>query len=261
MRAAVGVAGPDGPVAQRGPTGEAFAWASVTKLLTSLAVLVAVEEGTADLDAPAGPPGSTLRHLLSHASGLDRDQDRVVAAAGARRIYSNRGIEVAAATVEAAAGVGFAAYLDEAVLRPLDMSGTIVDGSYASGARGTLGDLLRLATELVAPTIVAPTTLTLAMSVAFPGLAGVLPGFGRQVPNDWGLGAEIRGHKSPHWTGVTNNPATFGHFGLSGAFVWVDPVAGIAGVGLADTDSGPWAKEAWPALADAVLERYGGGAG
>ena len=32
--------------------------------LTGLAVLVAVEEGTVDLDEPAGPPGSTLRHLL-----------------------------------------------------------------------------------------------------------------------------------------------------------------------------------------------------
>ena len=45
-------------------------WASVTKLLTGLAALVAVEEGIVDLDEPAGPPGSTLRHLLSHASGL-----------------------------------------------------------------------------------------------------------------------------------------------------------------------------------------------
>src|SRR5581483_10184068 len=35
-----------------------FAWASVTKLATAVAVLVAAEEGIVDLDEPAGPPGS-----------------------------------------------------------------------------------------------------------------------------------------------------------------------------------------------------------
>ncbi|HEX7443763.1 MAG TPA: serine hydrolase, partial [Acidimicrobiales bacterium] len=59
-----------GPVASVGPRDRALPWASVTKLATALAVLVAVEEGTVDLDQPAGPPGSTVRHLLAHASGL-----------------------------------------------------------------------------------------------------------------------------------------------------------------------------------------------
>ena len=42
--------------------------------------------------------------------------------------------------------------------------------------------------------------------VAFPELAGVLPGFGYHNPNDWGLGPEIRGTKAPHWTGHGKNP-------------------------------------------------------
>jgi CubicO group peptidase (beta-lactamase class C family) len=64
---------------------------------------------------------------------------------------------------------------------------------------------------------------------------------------------EIRGHKQPHWTGTLNSPRTFGHFGQSGSFFWVDPDAGLACAGLADRPFGPWAIEAWPVLSDAVL--------
>ncbi len=87
----------------------------------------------------------------------------------------------------------------------------------------------------------------------FPGLEGVLPGFGRQEPNDWGLGFELRDGKAPHWTGARNSPRTFGHFGRSGTFLWVDPDAGIALACLTDRPFGDWAVTAWPRLADAVL--------
>ena len=87
----------------------------------------------------------------------------------------------------------------------------------------------------------------------FPGLVGVLPGFGRQDPNDWGLGLELRDAKSPHWTGTQNSPRAFGHFGRSGTFLWVDPAAGIALACLTDLDFGDWARAGWPWLSDAVL--------
>jgi CubicO group peptidase (beta-lactamase class C family) len=80
-----------------------------------------------------------------------------------------------------------------------------------------------------------------------------VPGYGAQDPNDWGLGVEIRGHKTPHWTGTANSPGTYGHFGQSGTMAWVDPVANVGLVALTDRDFGPWAKDAWPALSDAVL--------
>ena len=96
-----------------------------------------------------------------------------------------------------------------------------------------------------------------ATSVQFPGLAGVLPGFGPFDPCDWGLGVEVRGRKHPHWTGTTNSPATFGHFGQTGSFLWVDPVAGVLCAGLADRLFGVWSSRAWPALADAVLAEVG----
>ena len=60
----------------------------------------------------------------------------------------------------------------------------------------------------------------------FPGLVGVLPDVGRMDPNDWGLGVELRDAKTPHWTGARNSPRTFGHFGGSGTFLWVDPERG-----------------------------------
>ena len=59
-----------------------FPWASVTKLATAVAMLVAAEEGIVDLDEPAGPPGSTFRHLLAHASGLPFDHGAPIARPG-----------------------------------------------------------------------------------------------------------------------------------------------------------------------------------
>lgn len=110
----------------------------------------------------------------------------------------------------------------------------------------------------MAPTVIASETLAEATTVAFPRLVGVLPGFGRQEPNDWGLGFELRDRKSPHWTGRRNSPRTFGHFGRSGSFLWVDPDARLACASLADRDFGGWAADAWPALSDAVLAEVSG---
>ena len=232
-------------------------WASVTKLVTALAVLLAVEEEVVALDEPAGPPGSTVRHLLAHASGLAFDEDRVFDQPGGQRIYSNRGFEVVATLVGDRAGMAFGDYLTEGVLSPLGMAATRLDGSPATGMVGPLDDLVRLARELLEPTLVSPVTLRKATAVVFPGLGGVLPGFGRQHPLDWGLGFELRDAKSPHWTGRGNSPATFGHFGRSGSFLWVDPAAGLACAVLSGRDFGPWAKEAWPPLSDAVLAEHG----
>jgi CubicO group peptidase (beta-lactamase class C family) len=254
--ATAGVAAPGAVLAVRGPVERPFRWASVTKLLTATAVLVAVEEGTVDLDEAAGPPGSTVRHLLAHASGLPLDGDTPVTQPGARRIYSNTGFEILGELVAARAEMPFSTYLGNAVLDPLAMARTRLEGSPAWAVRGPLADLLALARELLAPTVIAEETLAEATTVVFPGLVGVLPGFGRQDPLDWGLGFELRDAKSPHWTGRTNSPRTFGHFGRSGSFLWVDPDAGLACACLGDREFGGWAADAWPALSDAVLAEF-----
>jgi CubicO group peptidase (beta-lactamase class C family) len=237
----------------RGPTGDEFAWASVTKLLTAVATLVAAEEGIVDLDEAAGPPGATVRHLLAHASGLPFAGPRPIARPGQRRIYSNTGFELAAAFVGERAEMPFEEYLAAAVLEPLGMSRTRLEGSAASGLLGPLDDLLALGRELMEPRLVAPETLEDATTVNFPGLAGVLPEVGRFDPNDWGLGFELRDAKSPHWTGTENSARTFGHFGGSGSFLWIDPEAGVACACLTNLQFGDWAKYAWPRFSDAVL--------
>lgn len=236
-----------------------YQWASVTKLLTALAVLDAAWQGRIDLDEPAGPPGSTVRHLLSHASGLAFDSDRTLAAPARRRIYSNRGFEVVAEHLEGRTGRAFGSQLTERVLDPLEMRSTTLNGSPAHGAQGPVSDLARLASELLAPRCFAVDQVAAATTVAFPGLSGVLPGFGRQEPNDWGLGFEIHGDKSPHWMAPANSPAAFGHFGQAGSFVWVDPEAEVACVAACDTPFGGWAASAWPRLGARVLDAVGPG--
>jgi CubicO group peptidase (beta-lactamase class C family) len=254
--AGAGVANAERILATSGAPARRFRWASVTKVLTALAALIALEEGSITLEQPAGPPGSTVRHLLAHASGLPLGAGGPVAAPATRRIYSNAGFDLLAEVVEQATEMAFADYVETGVIVPLHLSSTALEGSAASGAVGSLHDLLTLGRELLRPQLVAPATMALATTVQFPGLSGVLPGFGSQNPNDWGLGFELRDAKSPHWTGLTNSPETFGHFGQSGSMLWIDPVAGLACASLAEREFGPWAAEAWPRLSDAVIGEY-----
>jgi CubicO group peptidase (beta-lactamase class C family) len=240
-------------IGRHGDPDRVYRLASVTKLLTAYAVLVAVEEGALGLDDPAGLEGSTVHHLLSHASGMDFSERVRRAAPGVRRIYSNAGYEVLAEALEERSGIAFGDYLRDGVLAPLGMASTTLDGSPAAGASASVADLVRFAAELQRPSLLHQHTVTEATTVVFPGLDGVLPGFGRQRSNDWGLGFEIRDGKTPHWTGALSSPATFGHFGQAGTFLWVDPVAEVACIALTDRDFSRWAAEAWPAYTDAVL--------
>src|ERR687890_1688039 len=235
-----------------GPREHVLRGASLTKLLTAVATLVAAEEGVVDLDEAAGPEGSTVRHLLAHASGLPFEPGAPTGKPGQRRVYSNVGYDTLAAHLAERSEMPFDEYLAAGVLRPLGMSADL-RGSAASELHGTLDDLVLFARELQRPTLVAPETLAEATSVQFAGLAGVLPDFGRFDPLDWGLGFELRDAKDPHWTGTRNSLRTFGHFGRSGTFLWVDPAAGLALACLTDRAFGDWAKQAWPELSDAVL--------
>ncbi|MGH3677941.1 MAG: serine hydrolase, partial [Mycobacterium sp.] len=154
----------------------------------------------------------------------------------------------------------FGRYLTEAVFEPLGMASTELDGGASAagyGATSTVADLAVLAGDLLRPTLVSAKMHAEATAVQFPGLDGVLPGFGVQRPNDWGLGFEIRDAKSPHWTGSANSARSYGHFGQSGTFLWVDPEADLALVVLADRNFGDWAYQRWPELSDAVINEFG----
>jgi CubicO group peptidase (beta-lactamase class C family) len=246
-----------------------FPVASVTKLLSSLAALAAVEAGHLELDdeVPGGPPdrpepGATVRHLLAHTSGLPHEPGGRTRRPGERRVYSNMGFRVLADLVTETVGEPFADWLAASVLRPLGMTSTDlaawkgVDADPAAGAVSTLPDLALLAGCLLdqgAP-VVGGELFAEAVKVQFPGLAGLVPGVGRFDPCDWGLGFELKDGKEPHWMGAARSPASFGHFGASGCFVWVDPRQGVAAAAVSDRpfEADSWGMRTWPAWSDRV---------
>jgi CubicO group peptidase (beta-lactamase class C family) len=245
-----------GMLRTHGDLSHRYAWASVTKLVTALAVLISADRGLLDLDEPAGPPGATVRHLLAHASGLGFEGDAILARPGSRRIYSNPGFDRLGELVAERSGRPFQRALADWVLEPLGMNDASLVDRPSQGLHGTLGDLAAFAGELLRPTLVPHASLETATSVAFPGLAGVVPGVGRFDDCAWGLGFEIHDGKDPHWMGRSNSPAAFGHFGGAGTFLWIDPVVDAALVALTDRPFGPWALHAWPALSDKVLRTF-----
>lgn len=242
-------------IARAGDVDAVHPLASVTKPLVVWSALVAVDRGLLALDDPAGPglPGATIAHLMSHSSGVAFDSPAVLAAPGTRRVYSNFGIEILGQRLQEATATPLEAWVETTVLEPLGMASVLVPGSPAYSGSGTAADLSVFARELAAPRLVSADLAALARTPFLPQLDGVLPGYGRQVPNGFGLGLEVRGHKSPHWTGSRNSPATFGHFGQSGSFIWVDPVAGRQAVFLGAEPFGRAHAAAWPALNDQIL--------
>lgn len=251
--ATAALVGPDGVLAMHGDPDHRYVWASVTKPVTAMTILIAAERGLLDLDEPAGPPDSTVRHLLSHASGLPFEGEGLLATPGRKRIYSNPGFDQLGDLVAARAGKSFESALVAWILRPLAMDRTFLEGRPSEGLAGPILDLAAFAGELLRPTLLTPTSAASMREVAFPGISGVVPGIGRFEPCDWGLGVEIHDDKRLHWMGSGNSPATFGHFGGSGTFLWVDPVADRALVVLTDRWFGAWALDAWPTFSDGVL--------
>ncbi|WP_436792564.1 serine hydrolase domain-containing protein [Actinospongicola halichondriae] len=242
---------------QHGDTERTSALASVSKVLAAVTTHVAVEEGSVGLDDAAGPEGSTVRHLLAHASGLAPDGEyQVLGPPERKRIYSNLGFEVLAGHLEERTGMTYEEYARLALVDTLGLAQTDVSGSPAHAHRSSVDDLCTLLRSVVGGNLLAPSTVAAMTTPAFPELAGVLPGYGGQDPNPWGLGVEVRGDKDPHWTSADNSPRTWGHFGRAGTFVWFDPDVDLGLVVLTDRDFGPWAIEAWPTLSSDVLSEH-----
>ena len=140
-----------------------FRLASITKQFTAAAILLLGEDGRLALDdrgrdwLPTLPPAAgrvTIRHLLTHSSGLidyedlippstrqqltDADvlgllerEDRTNFPPGSSCRYSNGGYALLALIVERAAKCPFADFLRERIFAPLGMSGTV---AYREGA-------------------------------------------------------------------------------------------------------------------------------
>ena len=250
-----------------GPTNRAFRLASIGKTLVAWAVLIGVEEGIVSLDDRVGPDDGqvrTVRHLLSHAGGFGFDAGDPIVAPERTRRYGNHGIEVVAGHLAEAAAMPYAEYLALGVLEPLGMTSTEVRGSPATDTWSSVDDLVRFAGEVAVPRLVSEATGALAVRPHFPALGGIVPGVGRFDNCPWGLGFEVRGDKSPHWTGERNSATTYGHFGGAGTMMWTDPGFDDLGlVALTDRPFDEWAGDAlraWPALSDATIGEFGDGA-
>jgi CubicO group peptidase (beta-lactamase class C family) len=246
-------------VDSEGVVDRVFALASISKPITAWAVLVAVEEGIVSLDDSIG--AATLRHLLAHAAGYGFDGPTPIVSPERKRIYSNTGIDLAAAHVAEASQMPFERYLAEAVLTPLDMTDSSLHGPAAHGVSSTVADVAKFMHEVTHPSLVSAAMAALAIQPHFPALGGIVPGVGRFDTCPWGLGFEIRGNKAPHWTGARNSASTFGHFGGSGTMMWIDPstVPIVGLVALTDRRFDEWSLDAlrlWPELSDAVIEEF-----
>lgn len=227
--------------------------ASITKLLTAYACIVAWEEGALELDAPTPDEGVTIRHLLAHTGGYHFDDHVQLSPAGTRRMYSNTSFVLLANELSQAVGFPAVEYVNEAVVQPLGLSSTTFDDSViqlAAGGSSTVRDLTVLAQEFLAPTLVTPASWESARQVQFPGLAGVVPGWGSYDPCDWGLGMELKGTKDPHWMGATAPPTCYGHFGGAGSMMWIDPEINAALIAVTNRPFGTWANDAWPGFSD-----------
>lgn len=254
---AVGVTDASDTLATFGPGDHTFRLASVTKPLAAMGVLLARQYGDLHLDEPAGPPGSTVRHLLAHASGLGPGADDRTVEPAHRRVYSNHAYDLLGDLVADRTGVAMDRHLRAEVFDPLGMAATSLDGSPAHAASSTVDDLLAFAREVLAPDLLDADLATEFVTPQWPELDGVVPGYGRQSPCPWGLGVEVRGTKAPHWTGAAQPPEVVGHFGQAGTFLWIDRANEVAAVVLTDRDFGPWAVDAWAPFNDDLATALG----
>ena len=169
-----------------------FPIASVTKSFTAMAILKLRDEGKLDLDGPASryypplaklayvtrdAPPVTLRHLLTHTSGMPEDNpwadvtenltDANLAAMldggamsrapGVHFEYANTGYAVLGRVIERVSGTSTREYIRRAILEPLGMTqggweaGDLRAGTVAVGYRGREGSR-----DIDAPAVVAP---------------------------------------------------------------------------------------------------------
>ena len=173
---------------------------SITKSFTALGVLKAVTKGLLALDDPvkkhlswftagsrfgeAEPERITIRHLLSHHSGLGtwsplgnpsdpqyhtRTFEEVVKStrgswlkfpAGERFEYSNQGMDLVGGALEQTSGKGFADFMREEILAPLGMTSSTFHQAEATQretcARGYLGKrAVPIANGVVMPLLAA----------------------------------------------------------------------------------------------------------
>jgi len=244
----VGIAEPTGPriLATTGDVTARRPWASVSKVAVGLAAMISVEGERGSLEDGHGPEGATVAHLLSHASGLGFEASERAIGVGVRRVYSNVGIDLAAAYFAPDDPIE---WVRDTALTPLGFSGAYRD-RVCAGIEGSAQEMVALANELLVPRLMSAASQRRMLEPFLPELSGITPPFGRQTPNWWGMGPELKGGKE-HWMGHWPS-ASFGHFGRSGAMLLCDPTTNLFIVATSTEPFGPWALDLWPTWIDRV---------
>lgn len=85
------------------------------------------------------------------------------------------------------------------------------------------------------------------------GLSGAIFDLMRWPRCAWGLGVELRGDKSPHWTPASASPASYGHVGATGVLAWSDPTVEVTWVIIGPRFFWAWAQR-WPEIGAAILD-------
>jgi CubicO group peptidase (beta-lactamase class C family) len=229
-------------------------WLSGTKVLTALAVLQQWERGEVHLDDPVaahipefgrnGKEQVTVRHLLTHTSGIRVDDDSLEAVCaapledgwvpGRRAAYRPQGpFSALAEMVRLLDGRPFEEYVRDEVMVPMGMAGSWRPGELrpSTGATGPAHDLLRLYETLLAGggsvlSVQAVEAMTARHRV---GLRDETFG----VVIDWGLGIMVNSWQyqrrpTPYGYGDRASPRAFGHGGSQSSIAFADPEHGLA---------------------------------
>ena len=199
------------------------------------------------------PRPVSVADLLAHRAGLGHEKREFTRAPRSRRVYSNSGYEILGELLSQRSGIPFTTWAQEMVLSPLGIKRQLLE-SPAWGMHGSLRELLAFAFEAACPRFLSPELFAAWSRSDGMQLAGVVPGYGFHRDNAWGLGCEIRAAKDPHWTLPDSSEQTYGHFGQSGSFLWIDPLAHLGAVFLGQEPFGALHKQLWPKLNRALRE-------
>jgi CubicO group peptidase (beta-lactamase class C family) len=87
-------------------------------------------------------------------------------------------------------------------------------------------------------------------------LPGGFLGWLEWSPCAWGIGAEVMGHKSPHYAATRASMYSYGHVGATGALAWCDPEADLAWALFAPRTWETWWRD-MSRIGDALLLQVG----
>jgi CubicO group peptidase (beta-lactamase class C family) len=185
-------------------------------------------------------------------------------APGVELRYSNAGYALAARVVERVTGGEFWDEADRRIIEPLGARDIVArpgpaiaeriaivkdvarDGTSTAaynspywrnlaipwgGLYGSARDLITFASAFLPgrETVLSPASARTMITDQAQGVPGGVGSLRLRWDRAyWGLGWEVRGDKTRHWTGDLASPQTYCHFGAAGTLLWADPTRDLA---------------------------------